>query len=90
MPQTLIEPGLTTGHAPFVEEARDRGELYISQAYDLYTQENHEAWRRLYQRIRPRWERYANDHFLQRHRGPRPARTTAFPASPRSTAGSSR
>jgi phenylalanine-4-hydroxylase len=56
---------LTTGHAPFVEEARDRGELYISQAYDLYSEENHEAWRQLYQRIQPRWERYANDHFLR-------------------------
>jgi phenylalanine-4-hydroxylase len=65
MPQTATEPGLTTGHAPFVEEARDRGDLYISQVYDLYTQENHEAWRRLYHRIRPRWDRYANDHFLR-------------------------
>jgi phenylalanine-4-hydroxylase len=65
MPQTVVAPGLTTGHAPFVEEARDRGELYISQAYDLYSEENHESWRRLYDRIRPRWERYANDHFLR-------------------------
>jgi phenylalanine-4-hydroxylase len=65
MPQTLIPLGLTTGHAPFVEQARDRGELYISQAYDLYSEENHEAWRQLYQRIWPRWERYANDHFLR-------------------------
>jgi phenylalanine-4-hydroxylase len=65
MPQTLSAPGLTTGRAPFVEEARNRGELYITQAYDLYSEENHEAWRRLYDRIRPRWERYANDHFLR-------------------------
>src|SRR3954470_20476870 len=65
MPQTLVAPGLTTGHAPFVEAARDRGELYISQAYELYSEEKHEAWRRLYDRIRPRWERYANDHFLR-------------------------
>src|SRR3954463_821864 len=65
MPQLLTRPGLTTGHAPFVEEARDRGELYISQAYELYSEENHESWRRLYERIRPRWERYANDHFLR-------------------------
>src|SRR5437764_12059216 len=64
MAQTLVAPGLTTGHAPFVEAARDRGELYISQAYDLYSEENQESWRRLYERIRPRWERYANDHFL--------------------------
>ena len=39
------DSGLTTGHAPFVEEARDRGELYITQAYELYSEENHEAWR---------------------------------------------
>jgi len=65
MPQTLAAIGLTTGRAPFVEEARTRGELYISQPYDLYSQENHETWRKLYERIRPRWERYANDHFLR-------------------------
>jgi len=62
---TLTAPGLTTGRAPFVEEARNRGELYITQAYDLYSQENHESWRRLYERIQPRWTRYANDHFLR-------------------------
>ena len=64
MPQTLTAAGLTTGRAPFVEEARNRGELYIQQVYELYSEENHEAWRKLYARIRPRWERYANDHFL--------------------------
>jgi phenylalanine-4-hydroxylase len=64
MPEILSAPGLTTGHAPFVEDARNRGELYIAQAYELYTAENHETWRRLYDRIRPRWEQYGNDHFL--------------------------
>src|SRR5437764_2170603 len=64
MPQTVFAPGLTTGDAPFVEQARDRGELYITQAYELYSEENQESWRRLHERIRPRWERYANDHFL--------------------------
>jgi phenylalanine-4-hydroxylase len=39
--------------------------LYIEQAYELYSPENHESWRQLYQRIQPRWERYANDHFLR-------------------------
>ncbi|HWC95824.1 MAG TPA: phenylalanine 4-monooxygenase [Candidatus Sulfopaludibacter sp.] len=47
-----------------MEEARSRGDLYITQAYGLYTEENHEAWRQLYRRIRPRWEQYANEHFL--------------------------
>jgi phenylalanine-4-hydroxylase len=64
MPQTLVAPGLTTGHAPFVEEARSRGELYIRQPYELYSQENHETWAALHSRIHPRWEKYANDHFL--------------------------
>jgi phenylalanine-4-hydroxylase len=64
MPQTLVAPGLTTGQAPFVEEARTRGELYITQPYELYSPENQEAWTALYSRIKPRWERYANDHFL--------------------------
>lgn len=57
--------GLTTGNAPFVEEARSRGDLYIEQAYDLYSEANHETWRRLCERIRPRWERYANPNFLR-------------------------
>ena len=63
MASTVSAPGLTTGHAPFVEDARSRGDLYIHQAYDQYSEENQEAWRKLYARIQPRWERYANDHF---------------------------
>jgi phenylalanine-4-hydroxylase len=57
--------GLTTGSAPFIEEARSRGDMYIEQAYELYSEANQESWRRLCERIRPRWERYANDHFLR-------------------------
>ena len=64
MPQTVTASGLTTGRAPFVEEARTRGELYIHQAYEQYSEENQESWRRLYARIQPRWERYANSHFM--------------------------
>lgn len=58
-------PGLTTNEAPFIEQVRHEGQLYIHQPYELYSQENHEAWRRLYSRMKPRWERYANEHFLQ-------------------------
>src|ERR1035441_4251899 len=65
MSGTLIAADLTTGRAPFVEEARARGELYITQTYDLYSQDNHEVWRQLFARIRPKWERYANPHFLR-------------------------
>jgi phenylalanine-4-hydroxylase len=61
----MPQPGLTTGHAPFVEEARSRGDLYITQPYELYSEANHEAWRRLFARMQPRWERFANDHFLR-------------------------
>ncbi len=59
-----IEPGLTTGRAQFVEEARSRGELFIEQDVSLYSAENHDCWRQLCRRIRPRWERYANPQFL--------------------------
>jgi phenylalanine-4-hydroxylase len=68
MPATLSEsvrPGLTTKQAPFIEEARSHGELFIEQRYELYSEENHEAWRRLYARMQPQWERYANEHFLE-------------------------
>jgi phenylalanine-4-hydroxylase len=57
--------GLTTGHAPFIEQARHDGQVFIEQPYHLYSEENHEAWRRLYSRMTPRWERYANEHYLQ-------------------------
>ena len=58
-------PGLTTTQAPFIEAAREHGELYIRQPYELYSEDNHEAWRRLYQRMLPLWERYSNEHFLR-------------------------
>ena len=60
MSETLVSPGLTTGHAPFVEAARSRGDLYISQPYELYSEENHEAWRTLFgRRSRARFIAYA-------------------------------
>ncbi|MEO7217067.1 MAG: phenylalanine 4-monooxygenase [Gemmatimonadaceae bacterium] len=57
--------GLTTNHASFIETARAHGDLYIEQPYDLYTADNHEAWRQLFSRMVPRWQRYANPRFLQ-------------------------
>lgn len=68
---SLLEPaltpraGLTTSSSPFIEEARRNGELYIHQPYELYSEENHEAWSRLYARMSTRWERYANPFFLK-------------------------
>lgn len=60
-----IPVGLTTTEAPFIEDAIAHGRLYIEQPYHLYSEENHEAWRRLFARMRPRWEKYANEHFLK-------------------------
>jgi phenylalanine-4-hydroxylase len=57
-------PGLTTNEAPFIEEARRRGQFFIHQPYELYSPENHDTWRKLYTRMEPRWEKYANRHFL--------------------------
>jgi phenylalanine-4-hydroxylase len=67
MPQVLedVSAGLTTTQASFIEDAHSRGQLYIHQPYELYSEENHEAWRRLYSRMIPRWEQYANDFFLK-------------------------
>ncbi len=62
---TGVAAGLTTNEAQFMEDARHDGQLYVTQPYELYSEENHEAWRRLYERLRPRWERYANKHFLE-------------------------
>ncbi len=65
MPHVLdaVQSGLTTTQAPFIEEARRSGQLYIHQPYGLYSAENHESWRRLYSRMVPKWEKYANDAF---------------------------
>jgi phenylalanine-4-hydroxylase len=58
-------PGLTTTKAPFIEQAQQQGQLYIHQPYELYSEANHDAWRRLYSRMEQRWRRYANPRFLQ-------------------------
>ena len=56
--------GLTTSEAPFIEQARASGDLFIRQPYELYSEENQQSWRTLYARIVSRWERYANPQFL--------------------------
>ena len=63
---SVVEPhGLTTNQALFVERAHQSGQIYIPQPYELYSGENHETWRRLFARMTPRWERYANEHFIK-------------------------
>jgi phenylalanine-4-hydroxylase len=37
----------------------------LVQPYHGYTQENHDTWRILYERMWPKWERYANEYFLK-------------------------
>jgi phenylalanine-4-hydroxylase len=64
MPASVSQPpGLTTREAPFIEDARLHGQLFISQPYDQYSEANQDTWRRLYSRIKTRWEQYANDAF---------------------------
>ncbi len=63
--ETVERPGLTTTRAPFIEQAVQSGQLYIHQPYELYSDANHDAWRRLYSRMLPRWRQYANPHFLR-------------------------
>ena len=57
--------GLTTTEAAFIEQARNNGELYIAQPYQLYSEENHAAWKSLFGRMRPQWDRFANEHFMK-------------------------
>jgi phenylalanine-4-hydroxylase len=38
-------------------------EIFIRQPYESYTAADHETWRRLYKRLFPRWEKYANERF---------------------------
>ncbi len=57
--------GLTTGRAPFIEQARAAHRLYIEQPYAHYTEDNHRAWRLLFARQEESWQRFANPHFLR-------------------------
>jgi len=64
-PHVLVAgQGLTTTRAPYIENAVANGEMYITQPYELYSADNHDAWRRLYARMLERWARYANVRFL--------------------------
>jgi phenylalanine-4-hydroxylase len=56
---------LTTTKAAIIENAKDAGELYLAgQPYELYSFQNHEAWRRLAKRQSELWPRYACHEFL--------------------------
>ncbi|MEC9091826.1 MAG: phenylalanine 4-monooxygenase [Planctomycetota bacterium] len=62
---TAIESGLTTTRAAFIEHAQQEGKLYIHQPYELYSEANQQTWQRLYAHLRPKWEQYANDKFME-------------------------
>jgi phenylalanine-4-hydroxylase len=66
-PKTAARPpDLTTTRAPFIEEARAHGEIYIiDQPYELYSEENQATWGRLLERMHDPWARYANRRFLE-------------------------
>jgi phenylalanine-4-hydroxylase len=65
-PETAAPPpGLTTTKAPFIEEARAHGDIYIHQPYELYSAENQATWGALLGRMQDRWQHYANEHFLE-------------------------
>ncbi len=57
--------GLTTGRSAFIEGAQRAGRQFIPQPYELYSEENHAAWRRLYAGMESRWVRHANAPFLR-------------------------
>jgi phenylalanine-4-hydroxylase len=63
--QPEMSNDLTTTRAPFIEQARGRGSLFIHQPYELYSQKNQETWRKLYDGLLPRWRKYANVKFLE-------------------------
>jgi phenylalanine-4-hydroxylase len=60
---TVALSDLTTTQAPFIEQAQHDGRLFIHQPYEQYSERNHDAWRKLYSRMLPRWQRYANPAF---------------------------
>ena len=64
MRTTDIAEDLTTTRARFIEEASSRGQLFISQPYELYSDANQQTWRRLYEELEPRWRRYASVGYL--------------------------
>jgi phenylalanine-4-hydroxylase len=62
--QLAVKIGLTNSNAPFVEEARRRGQHFIQQPYELYSEDNHKAWQNLYTSMDSCWHKYANEQFL--------------------------
>lgn len=65
IPQTTSNSDLTAEHSDFIDEAVRNGQHYIHQPYELYSERNHESWRRLYSAMEDTWRQHANEHFLR-------------------------
>ncbi len=63
-PVPVAAGDLTTGRAAFIERAQTRGDLFIEQPYELYSEANQETWRRLYRALAGKWEQHAHPRFL--------------------------
>ena len=63
-PQAPTQGDLTTTRAPFIEQSLERGELFIHQPYEQYSEANQSTWRKLYAALEPKWRRYAHPRFL--------------------------
>ncbi|MCY3968657.1 MAG: phenylalanine 4-monooxygenase, partial [Acidobacteria bacterium] len=63
-PEQAAGRDLTTGRAGFIERAQNRGELFIEQPYELYSESNQRTWRRLYRALAGRWGQHAHPRFL--------------------------
>lgn len=61
----VLTADLTTNRAPFIESAREHGELFIHQPYERYSEANQESWRQLYAALLPKWRRHAHPKFLE-------------------------
>ncbi|HUP24596.1 MAG TPA: phenylalanine 4-monooxygenase [Thermoanaerobaculia bacterium] len=61
----VLTADLTTNRAPFIESARQHGELFIHQPYERYSEANQESWRQLYAGLLPKWRRHAHPKFLE-------------------------
>ncbi len=59
-----VSRDMTTNEAPFIEEAKSKGDIFIEQPYSEYSAENHQTWQRLYARQQQQWQRYAIGKFL--------------------------
>lgn len=57
--------GLTTTKSPFIENAQNERQMFIHQPYELYSEDNQRAWKKLYALLLPKWKRFANAKFME-------------------------